>query len=108
MGVYRIGWWRPWWRPMGGLVMGLLTGNQQSPRADNGSRFVGRRRFVAPLVRRARQARLPRRPWQAESDMFHMNAVRACTRRGAERKLRAAELRRGRDSLHDVFDGSSP
>lgn len=106
MGAYRIGWWRPWWRPMGGLMVGLLTGRQPSPRADNGSRFVGRRHFVAPLLRRAKRAQFPRRPWQAESEMFHMNAVRAFTRRGAERKLLAAEVRHARASVDRALDPS--
>lgn len=83
---YRIGWWTHAWWPRRELLKGLVTGNQPTPRADGGRRFVGRRRFVKPIVDRLRRIRRPHRPWQAESDEGWI-ARRAFTPAGAERKI---------------------
>jgi len=89
--AYRIGWWTHAWWPTRALLVGLLTGKQPSPRADNGSRYVGRRAFVAPIIRRLRKLGRPHRPWQAEPESlaWHVFCRRALTARGAERKMRA-------------------
>lgn len=90
--AYRIGWWTHKWWPTQALILGLLTGNQPSRRADNGRRFVGRRRFIAPIVSRLRKIRRPHRPWQAEpveDPGFWFCCRRALTASGAERKMRA-------------------
>ena len=86
---YRIGWWTHKWWPSKPLLIGLLTGNQPSPRADNGSRFVGRRKFIEPIWRRLTKLRRPHRPWQAEAPGEHgcRFARRALTAKGAERKM---------------------
>jgi hypothetical protein len=83
---YRIGWWTHAWWPSKHLLVGLATGNQPSRRADNGSRYVGRHRFVDPLLRRLRLLRRPHRPWQAESGEGWF-CRRAFTPTGAERKI---------------------
>lgn len=87
---YRIGWWTHRWWPTRPLLAGLLTGNQPSRRADNDSRFVGRRKFIAPIVSRARKLRRPHRPWQAESDLCRF-ARRGFTPAAAQRKIQADE-----------------
>ena len=88
--AYRIGWWTHRWWPRRALVVGLLTGQQASPRADNGSRFVGRRVIARELrrqiVRDLRMLRRPHRPWQAEASDLRF-ARRAFTAPGAEHKI---------------------
>lgn len=85
---YRIGWWTHAWWPTRPLLIGLLTGNQPSPRAGNGQRFVGRRWFVKPIMSRLRKIRRPHRPWQSEAPTQATQfARRALTAAGAERKM---------------------
>lgn len=100
--AYRIGWWTHRWWPTRALVVGLITGNQLSRRGDNGSRFVGRRKFVKRIASRARRLRRPHRPWQAEAtDDGVRFARRSFTAAGAERRIRgdvAHQLRRGEPS----------
>jgi hypothetical protein len=84
---YRIGWWTHRWWPDKGLLMCIATGNQLSPRADNGDRHVGRRPFFEVAVRRLRLIRRPHRPWQAEADGTPMFARRAFTPAGAAAKM---------------------
>ncbi len=64
--TYRIGWWTHNWWPTKALLVGLVTGRQPSRRADNGSRFVGRRYFIAPILSRLKRIGRPHLPWQAE------------------------------------------
>lgn len=84
--VYRIGWWTHRWWPTRALVEGLLTGKQLSPRADTGSRHVGRIVFLKTMVRHLRLVRRPHRPWQAEVEGLQF-ARRAFTAAGAKRKI---------------------
>lgn len=95
---YRIGWWTHAWWPTRPLLVGLLTGNQLSPRADNGRRFVGRRSFVRPVLSRLWKIRRPHRPWQAEASDVSRFCRRALTAAGAERKMRA-------DAAHVLLHG---
>lgn len=83
--AYRIGYWTHRWWPTRALLVGLLTGNQPSPRADNGSRFVGRRKYVPIIARQLTEIRRPHRPWQAEYDGCRW-APRGWTKAGVLRK----------------------
>lgn len=83
--AYRIGYWTHRWWPLRAQLVGLITGNQQSPRADNGSRYVGRRVWVKPILRNLKRIRRPHRPWQAEYEDCRW-CRRAWTKAGALRK----------------------
>lgn len=85
---YRIGWWTHRWWPTRAILVGAVTGNQPSPRADNGSRFVGRRVYWRLIVRDLGYIRRPHRPWQSEA-LGGFNARRGFTAAGAERKMLA-------------------
>jgi len=67
-------------------VRGLITGRQASPRADNGSRYVGRAVWLRQMARDLRLLRRPHRPWQAESEQCRF-ARRGLTARAAHRKM---------------------
>jgi len=88
---YRIGYWTHRWWPSRAQVAGLLTGNQPSPRADNGSRRVGRAGYAKDTLRKLTLIRRPHRPWQAESAGTWF-ARRAFTASKAEGKILADEF----------------
>lgn len=89
--AYRIGWWTHRWWPRSYNLYGLLTGCQRSPRADNGSRRVGRAVWLRQIVNDLRLIRWPHRPWQAESEQCRF-ARRAFTASGARRKILRDEV----------------